>query len=755
MIDIVLVISLSGEILYANRSALEFYQFSEAEILQKTIFEFRRDDSRTLVLEQLGQAFRHGIEFETVHYKKTGKAVPVKSRAVALGGCEEKCILSVIQDVSKFRKYASRAKILDASLDITEEAIVVLDAEFCVTIWNKAAEMRFGYSGKEIIGKRIDFLVPKDKQNEVEIVIKLLKMGQSIDRIETQRVHRDGHRIDISVSYAPILDMKKAVMGYIGIYADISEIKILNQKAKECQERASLALDGGKITVWEIDQKNGSLKLHNNMEKQLGYEEGEIGEDLLQWRALIHSEDKQLLMQTLQQLTDEQQSFEVEFRIQTKANDYNWLQMKGKVIELDKDSRLIRMIGTCENIHARRKNEQEILEKNIELERLIKEAERANETKSLFLANMSHEIRTPLNGILATVQLLQKTEPNKQEQNKLFGILEFSAKTLQGIVTDILDISKVEQEKTEIIKSVFSLKDMMQSTYNDLQVQANTKGIEAGYFFDPNLDKLVFGDVQKMQQIINNLISNAIKFTETGYISLKTKLVEENSDSLLVEIEVKDSGIGIGKEDQEKIFCAFTQLDDSSNKKYAGTGLGLAICSKYAELLGGEVNCASKKGVGSTFHFRCPLEQVNQIRTVSKKQKELNLNKVVTNEHLNKTVLSVDDNFVNQSVVEYIIEKMGLNFRAAYHAEETMDILNKETVDLILIDIQLPRINGYRLTEMIRNQEEFRTIPIIAMTAYSRVEDRQKCLNAGMNEFIVKPIDIEKLESMIIDKLKL
>ena len=431
---------------------------------------------------------------------------------------------------------------------------------------------------------------------------------------------------------------------------------------------------------------------------------------------------------------------------------YKWVLTKGKVIEYENETTPVRILGTTEDITERKEYEELLIEKNKKLEKLIKETEIANNAKSQFLANMNHEIRTPLNGIISATQLLKKIDGFSEEQKKLMDILDFSALSLKGIVTDILDISKAEHEKIEINNSVFSLKIVMQSIFNELQLSANMKGIEAGYLFDPRISYDVLGDEQKIKQILNNLIANAIKFTESGHISLKIRLLEENEEKIKVEFEIKDTGIGICQEDIDKIFQAFTQVDSSTDKKYGGTGLGLTICNQFAEVLGGKIICSSEKGSGSSFSFICPLSKMNTDKEFSKKESSVivsNSLNPIKNLGSDKTVMSIDDNPMNQSVVEIIVTRLGYRYLAAYDGEEALKLLACENVHLILMDIQLPGTNGYQLTQKIKEVENYRKIPIIAMTAYSQIEDKEKCFHSGMLDFIVKPIDVDYMENTL------
>lgn len=750
MIDLVLVIANDGRILYGNKSATDFYGFSEEELIKHVIYEFRKKEERENIDKQLLQAAAEGIEFETFHLNKNGELIPVKVRSVSSEGCENGTVVSIIQDMTKLNHFSNKSKMFDVSLDISEEAIIAFDVDFNVTIWNKAAKEKFGYTENEMIGKKISFLIPDKEKDKMSVIIKLLKIGQTIDKIETTRIHKSGLLVDFLASYSPVFDQYQKIMGYIGVYSDVSEIKKLNIKVEEYQKRASIALEGEKFCIWEINLKDNSIEIYNNMNKFMGYDQDNKSNNYKTWLEYVHPDDIKLIREVMNQRIETKSGFAIEYRTMLEKDVYTWVISKGKVIEYEEDNTPIRILGTTENITERKEYEQVLIDKNNELERLVMEAEKANNAKSQFLANMSHEIRTPLNGVISATQLLKKMGGYNVDQKKLLDILDFSSSSLKGIVTDILDISKAEQNKIKVNNIRFSLKDMMKSMFNELQLSANMKGIEAGYLYDSRIDYDVIGDEQKMHQVINNLITNAIKFTEKGHISLKTKLLDEDEKSAKLEFEIIDTGIGISQEHIDIIFQAFTQVDSSSDKKYGGTGLGLAICKQVAEALGGDVQCTSEKDKGSSFSFICPVGKV--IKSENEHINDVGLVpmvKVSKNFDLNKVILSIDDNPMNQSVIEYVVAKMGFRYRAAYNADEAMILLKKENVDLILMDIQLPGMSGYKLSEVIRKIDKYSSVPIIAMTAYSQTEDREKCLKAGMTDFIVKPIDIDYMENCI------
>jgi signal transduction histidine kinase len=388
--------------------------------------------------------------------------------------------------------------------------------------------------------------------------------------------------------------------------------------------------------------------------------------------------------------------------------------------------------------------EKIIIEKYKQLEMLKKEAEDASKIKSLFLANMSHEIRTPMNGIVGTIQLLQSTTLS-MEQSKYITMLKESSNTLLAIINDILDISKIEYGTYKLNNEQFSLKKIVDSIYNNLLICGNSKGLEVSYYFDPAANCSVIGDEFRLKQILNNLINNAVKFTEEGYISFRVTKLSCDNDGLKIKFTIKDTGIGIDESFKEKIFSAFNQGDTSISKKYMGTGLGLAISKHLATLMNGNISFESVIGQGSTFSFTCKLKRIDnksnniKMNDIRDKNKTYDCTK-------NKVILCVEDNLIEREVMESIVKRKGYNYIAASNGNEALKILKDNRVDLILLDVKMPELNGFETTKVIREKEKSRKhIPIIAMTAHAMIGDRDKCIEAGMDDYISKPFNIEEL----------
>jgi signal transduction histidine kinase/ActR/RegA family two-component response regulator len=395
-------------------------------------------------------------------------------------------------------------------------------------------------------------------------------------------------------------------------------------------------------------------------------------------------------------------------------------------------------------------SEQLLKIQNQQLGDALSRAKSADKSKSLFLANMSHEIRTPLNGIIGMSHLLQKTKLD-DDQNQKVSIIEFSAETLVNLVNDILDFSKIEAGKLELDLNHFHLDQLLTNIMGLFNQKAQDKELEIYFEKDKSIPEFLFSDQIRIRQILINLINNAIKFTETGFVKCKIGIEEFSGKYFKIRFEVIDSGIGISKQIQSKLFSAFTQSDASFTRKFGGTGLGLAISKRLAELLGGEIGVFSEEGKGSTFWFSIWAEEGQKIELTEKIESQKSNKKL--------HILLAEDNKVNVLVARQIIENSGHEVRVANNGMQAVNLFQKNTFDLILMDIMMPEMDGMEATWIIRQMEREKNkkpIPIIALTANVVKEDQQKYLSAGMNDYLSKPIRpdllMEKINELIIHK---
>ena len=402
---------------------------------------------------------------------------------------------------------------------------------------------------------------------------------------------------------------------------------------------------------------------------------------------------------------------------------------------------------------ARQHHDLEVLvaERTAELEKSRANAERLSRVKSEFLANMSHELRTPMNGIIGMTAMALKLATDAIQHEQLEKV-KHASEHLLDILNDILDFSKIEAERMILEQRCFKCGEILDNIHSLLTPKVTEKGLELRFEdMAAVADMPVKGDSMRLQQVLLNLASNAVKFTESGTITLRVSIDEETATEVMLHFEVLDTGIGIAAECQKRLFAAFEQADNSMSRKYGGTGLGLAICKRLVEMMGGYIGVDSKVGHGSRFWFTARFSKVDQKIEEVKDQKPLKkaceqLRARYTGTH----VLLVEDEPLNQELVTFLLKEVGFRVDLAMDGEEALEKAKQTQYAMILMDMQMPKLNGIEATRAIQMLPGWQHAPILAMTANAYAEDRQACLNAGMNDHIAKPMRPEKLYEKLL-----
>jgi signal transduction histidine kinase/ActR/RegA family two-component response regulator len=514
-----------------------------------------------------------------------------------------------------------------------------------------------------------------------------------------------------------------------------STAKKLHIAKNEIENRMHLALTAGRIATWIWYPEEDRLDYDDNLPNIFGQKLETFGSSFLDVNKLLLIDDRKLLNATLKDSLTTHKPFNIDLCVTPEDGSILFVSMQATVQIENDEGATLRFVGTVMDV-TERKN------MNIELSKSKDIAEEANQAKSNFLATMSHEIRTPMNAVHGSVELLyrQKLPDN---QVKLVDTISYATKTLLNIINDILDLAKVEERKLTIEFVDYNLSEFIERLLATMEPLADKKNLVLLLSLDKNLPENIHGDPMRLQQILVNLINNAIKFTEQGEINIKIQKNISNTRGERIEFLVTDCGIGIPNEKLIEIFDPFTQVDSSTSRAQQGTGLGLAICKRLVELMDGTIEVESRLGEGSTFRVGLPFEN-----TTIKKEHE-NGNKQIA--PLPCSLLLVEDELVSQLIVQNLLEDEGYTVFAASSGPEALAKISENSFDVILMDLRMPKMDGFETTKRIRklSDKKLAKIKIVAFTGDVMKDTVQQCLDIGMDGVIAKPIVINEINRVL------
>jgi PAS domain S-box-containing protein len=648
----------------------------------------------------------------------------------------------LLQTVNEQKKHLAAAyKTLDEQKFFYEEIlnkipadVVVFNSNHEYTFINpkavKDSELRSWLIGKKDEDYAILKNKPFDQFSQRRIVFLDPKNSKSQRGFEEKILKLNGEEQWVLRNFFPVLNEKNEVDIIIGYGLDITSIKNIQKQIAQNEERYRDVIDNSLAIITTHNLKGEILSVNPMVSKVYGYKAEElIGVNIINF---FPNEDKPAYTNYINDLLNDKQT----------SGTIKLIHKSGKIIyafynnilkeELGKEPYVI---GFAIDITDRIKAEKE-------LEFAKNTSEKQAESMQIFLANMSHEIRTPMNAIVGMSNLLNKTELNS---NQLFYLktINTAAENLLKILNDILDLSKLEIGKLSIEKIAFEPKEVLAIAMSVMMHKAEEKGIAfTNSFCDPKLSKVLIGDPFRLNQIILNLISNAIKFTEKGSVNIDCEVLHQDNDKQHIRITVTDTGIGMSETFSKNLFQKFTQEDESTTRKYGGTGLGMSICRELVELMNGKIYAESSKGVGSKFFVEIVLEKGSSDQLSSSSKIE-NLDIKISD----SKILLADDNEMNRLVATTILNNYGCIIDEAENGVEVLEKIKNNHYDIILMDIQMPLLDGIEATKKIRQSNI--NIPIIALTAFALKGDEEKFLSVGMNDYLVKPFKENDLLNII------
>jgi PAS domain S-box-containing protein len=532
----------------------------------------------------------------------------------------------------------------------------------------------------------------------------------------------------------------------------LAERDDLMTSLQENEERLQRAQEIAHLGSWELDLVKNRLTWSDEVYRIFGLQPQVFTATYEAFLAAVHPDDRAAVDAAYtSSLSEGRDTYEIEHRaVRKPSGEIRIVREKCEHFR-DDSGAIIRSVGMVQDITERKRVEEAL--------RIAKEtAEAATRAKSQFLANMSHELRTPMTGVLGMLDLALagKLEP---EQRKFIAMAQTSGRSLVRIINDILDLTKIEMGKLSLEEKPFILRKCLAETYNLFLPVAKGKGLKLGLTVADEVPETLVGDQTRISQILTNLIGNAVKFTAKGEVEIRAAAGGRTADGKQeITITVTDSGIGIPDDKQALLFQFFSQVDESHSREYGGTGLGLAISREIVERMGGEISFSSAAGKGSAFSCTIPFtvaEAKDAVGSAVEKTAPAGETRLTGETRRPRLLIAEDDQIISQ-ILKALLQRSDYDLDFVDNGEKAVEMWDSGGYDLILMDVQMPRLNGFEATAAIREKERSRGghIPIIAMTAHALKEDEERCLAAGMDSYISKPIDFQKTQQVIGEMLQ-
>ncbi len=747
-----------GRILQVNAALCRMLGYSEPELLNESSASLTHPDEVASSLERLDRLRKEPggyLETEKRYIHRDGRVVWGRMRISAVQDPHGRPLHFVvhIEDITA-RMQAEEA------LRESEERFRVMADGCPVLMWvtdasgqnqfvNRAYREFCGTTTEQVRGGRWQALIhPDDVEGYVGAFLHAVKEH---GRFECEaRIRRADGEWRWMASYAePRFSPDGEFLGHVGLCPDISERREAEKALQNSEEKFRQLAENIREVFWMMTPAaDEMLYVSPAYEQVWGRSCESIYQNPMSWADAIHRDDLERAHALFgRQIQGE--GIDSEYRIHTPGGQEKWIRDRAFPVR-DQDGRLIRVVGIAEEITERKRYEAELIGAR-------EGADAANRAKSRFLANMSHEIRTPMNGVIGMVQLLLETSLTT-EQRRYASVAQNSGQALLVLIDGILDLARIESRKVTLEHLDFELRRTVDDVAELLRVQAKAKGLDFVSEVSPEIPPLLRGDAHRLRQVLTNLAGNAIKFTQQGAVKVHAALERQDAGTAAVRFTISDTGIGIRQDDSARLFSPFTQADASTTRKHGGTGLGLAISKQLVELMGGVIGVTSQEGRGSTFWFTAVFERTPVFeRTAGPAHltdKPLNIPSgkagkpsQTAPQALAARILVAEDNVTNRDVALAQLQKLGYHASAVKDGAEAVEAVLDGSYDLVLMDCQMPVMDGFEATRRIRAVHP--GLPIVAVTADAMPADRDRCLGTGMNDYLAKPVGLDRLADVL------
>ena len=642
-------------------------------------------------------------------------------------------------------------KLFRTLFDGSQHFMCYLDLSGHIIEVNPAAQSISGTNSEYLIGElfwKCPWCPPSpEAQSEWRKVLSSAAHGDVINIRVPIHNSAESRLVDFSIS--PVRRVDAEINGLLVEGRDITDYEKTRHALQQAEQRWKFALEGADQGVWEWDIATSSVFFSDRWLAIVGYQPGELPASYETWAERVYPGDLSRVLQELQEYSGGKTPvYRTEYRIRHRDGSYKWCLDQGLITLRDAAGKPTRMVGTLTDITSRKLAKQSLRERSDELLLANAQLAKAGRMKDEFLASMSHELRTPLTGILSLSEILIDGVYGKldQRQTKYLRLIEESGRHLLDLINDILDVAKIESGQLALEQGPQSVDELCAASLRLVKEMAFKKNQRITVTQNPT-GMIVEADGRRMKQILVNLLGNAVKFTgNDGRIELRAIACEG-----LIRFEVEDSGIGIAEEQMKKLFQPFVQLDSKLSRHYGGSGLGLALVRQLAELHGGSVEVRSEVGKGSTFSVLIPWAERKVTPPLPKTGITIEARTLLAKDQNNQTILLAEDNPVNVEAVKGYFEAHGYNVILAGNGEEAVEAVTKYHPSIVLMDIQMPKMDGIEATQIIRRLTDpaLRNIPIIALTALAMPGDRERCLSAGCNGYFPKPVRMGELLKFI------